>query len=261
MTINPFDPVLARGHTRRIRDLVLVGIDENSVMCIACDSSGGFGSKPQDFRHADGFDVGYAVAKIPLMEVLSAGAEPVVLIDNLCVEMTPSGLPILEGIRAACAASGFDIEISGSDETNIPTVQTGLGATVLAMLDRSRSRLLSSEDGDVLVIVGSPLGGDADLATFREGDENVAGIATIIELLRRHGVHEILPVGSRGIAFEAGELASGVGLSAVLRADSGVDLQRSGGTSTVVVCTVAASALAGLLESVPGSQVVGHLTQ
>ena len=256
---SPFDANLALGQTLRVRDLVLMGLTPNEMICIACDSSGGYGSKPNDVRAASGEEVGFAVAKVPLMEVLAAGAQPRVLIDNLCVEMHPSGLPILAGIREACRATGYDFDISGSDETNFPTAMTGVGTTVIALLRRDLNRLASSRAGDVLVAVGTPLGGSPETADYRDSDPEVAGIQTVLDLLAIDGVHELLPVGSRGIAYECGELARTSDLVLDMVPDAPVDLQRSAGASTAVVCSTTAEAAAALSRTLPHACVVGYL--
>lgn len=255
----PFDSSLEPGQTRRFRDLVLLHIAAEEIVCIACDSSGGYGPKPNDVRAASGFDVGFAVAKVPLMEVLAAGATPRALVNNLCVEMKPTGLPILDGIRAACALTGYDVEVTGSDETNIPTTTTGVGTTVIALLDRAANRLGSSRAGDQLLVVGKSLGGDPEHADYREGDNAVAGIDTILAMLAADGVHEILPVGSRGIAYECGELASAAGLTYDLKPNPGVDLIRSAGASTAVICSVDPGVVGAAELRAATSKVTTHI--
>jgi hypothetical protein len=182
--------------------------------------------------------VGFAVSKVPLMEVLAAGAVPRVLVDNLCVELDPFGRRILEGVRAACAATGYEVAITGSDETNFPTVMTGVGTTVVASLSRDRSRLGTTRIGDEVYAVGQPLGGIDPEGAYDSAAVDVAGIDTVLRLLSTAGVREILPVGSRGIAYEAGELAATAGAALDWDPTCTVDLTRSAGASTAVVCSV-----------------------
>lgn len=256
---SPFDAPLAAGQAGRYRDLVLLGISRDTMICIAADSSGGYGAKPHDVRFAEGHEVGYAVAKVPLMEVLAAGAHPRVLINNLCVEMDPTGIPILEGLRAACAEAGGEIEVSGSDETNIPTTTTGVGTTVVAILSREQCRLGTSRPGDLLVAVGLPLGGQPATATYQEGSREVSSIRTVARLLRIAGVHEVLPVGSRGIAYETRELAACVGQKAKFFSNTAIDLSRSAGASTTVICSVDPTAVDELASVNKVTTVYGSL--
>jgi hypothetical protein len=244
---------------RSVRDLTLVRIDENTELCIACDSSGAYGEKPQDVRSASGFDVGFAVSKVPLMEVLAAGAVPRVLVDNLCVELDPFGLRILDGVRAACAATGYEIAITGSDETNFPTVMTGVGTTVVASLSGDRSRLGTTSVGDEIYAVGQPLGGVDPEGAYDSGAEDVAGIDTVLRLLSTAGVREILPVGSRGIAYETGQLAATIGGDLDWDPSCTVDLARSAGASTALVCSVEVQAREEFLRAFPRASRVATL--
>lgn len=222
----------------RFRDLVVMDTGAGVQMIIACDSSGAIGPKPSDHLRWSGEDLGRSAVKVPIMEVLAAGATPVLVVDNLCVEMDPTGRAILGGIRDACAVLDTMPVITGSDETNMPTIQTGIGVTVVGVVSEERCLLGSSQPDDLLLAIGLPLGGSD--GESMDGDERAAGIQTVKALVGTAGVHEVLPVGSRGIAYEAGELARTAGLKFVPALNPGIDTARSAGSSSVVIVAVSA---------------------
>lgn len=228
----------AAGVVERFRDLLLTRVGESTAIVVACDSSGAIGPKPNDHLQWTGRDAGRTATKVPVMEVLAAGATPIMVVDNLCVEMDPTGQDILRGVMDVCEELAQLPAVTGSDETNMPTIQTGIGITVIGVLERDRSRLASSVAGDVIYAIGLPLGG-ADGAT-PNGSPDAASVTTVRSLLEHGGVHEILPVGSKGIRYEMGELARTADLEVIPRPDSGIDLDRSAGASAVVLVSIPA---------------------
>lgn len=221
---------------RRVRDLVVTEIGDVSLV-LATDSNASTGNKPGDYLQQDPEITGYSAAKVPLMEVLASGATPYLLVNNLGVDLATTGQSLLRGIRRLLDETAIELMITGSDESNMPTVQTGMGVTILGVAPTGTLRLGSAQAGDVLWVVGnrrSGLPGD-------EYDEGAGGIATahhVLDALRMSGVREVLPVGSHGIAFECAELATTAGLRAELRTDTAADLEMSAGASTcfVVAC-------------------------
>jgi hypothetical protein len=230
---------------RRARDLVLVELPDRTLV-IAADSNAAIGDKPGDALAQDPILTGYSAAKVPLMEVLASGATPFLLIDNLCVELEPTGLQILRGIRSALDDAGLEVMVTGSDESNMPTVQTGLGVTVIGAAAPGELRLGDIRPGDELWVVGrraSGLPGD-EYAALEAG---VARPRSVVDAVAIPGVHEILPVGSHGIAHECRELAADGGVELAWDPDIAADLERSAGASTCFLVAVEPGA-AGLLE-------------
>lgn len=246
--------VAPKNAVRRVRDLLLFDAGPDTLVVVACDSSGAIGPKPHDVLPWAGEKVGRAAAKVPLMEVLAAGAQPFILVNTLAVEMDPTGRAILEGIEAVCRLLPAMPVITGSDETNMKTCATGIGITVLAVASRTDLRLGSSRSRDGVWVVGLPLGGSG--SSTPDGGEATAGVDTVQQLMVVPGVHEVLPVGSRGIAYEAGELAATADLVLELDERSGIDLHRSAGASTcVVVSAMSELDLSEYVESLPVTRV------
>ena len=67
----------------RLRDLLLADIPASRLV-IACDTIGGIGPRPDDSYPADPVWCAHLGARVPLLEVLCAGARPLVLVDTLC---------------------------------------------------------------------------------------------------------------------------------------------------------------------------------
>jgi len=68
--------------TRRFRDLLV--FEATGSLVIACDSIGGIGPKPADTIAADARTTAHFGVRVPLLEVLCAGARPIALVDTLC---------------------------------------------------------------------------------------------------------------------------------------------------------------------------------
>lgn len=236
------DSVVARGWVypgiklERFRDLTLIYPgEEGPVMVVACDSAGGVGPKKGDTVRVPARVVGKFTARVALMEVMAAGTVLVCLVNNLCVEPEPTGREILAGIREEAGLVGLDdISITGSMERNIPTVQTGVGITVLGLARPGMLRLGRSLSGHRLVCVGVPLVGEEVV----KADDRIMDLPALKALLGLPYVREVLPVGSGGIGREAANLARGAGCELALHAGISLDLARSAGPATCVLVTL-----------------------
>jgi hypothetical protein len=219
----------------KCRDLVLVGVPGGpEILVIACDSLGGIGSKEGDVVKVPGYVVGRFAARVPLMEVMAVGAMPFVLADNLCTEMDPSGMEILQGIEDEVKQAGLesDVAITGSTEENIPTIQTGLGITVVGIVGKPENLNIGcARSGHLVACVGLPkVGHEVGL-----DDPEIADLPMLRKLLQLDYISELLPVGSKGLAYEANLLAQTAGLSFTPVADPPLDMTKSAGPATCVL--------------------------
>lgn len=229
---------------RQFRDLTLIPLCHDELLVIACDSLGGIGPKQHDMVKVPAEIVGQYTVRGPLMEVLAAGARPMAVINTLGVEMMPTGAAIVQGIRKELVLSRLPAEIlvTGSTEENVKTCQTALGITVLGKASRSELRLGKSFAGDVVACLGKPLVGEEVLLGAP------ADTQLLFELLALPWLHEILPVGSKGIGHEARALAAGADLTLALALDLKLDLEKSAGPSTCLLVTLAEKQLSALQE-------------
>lgn len=222
----------------KARDLSLLNLIGDLVMVISCDSNAAIGEKPNDHLKQSYSEMGRSAIKVPLMEVIAAGAVPVLIINTLCVEMNPAGRKIIKAIGQELVRAGIDpaIQLTGSTEDNTVTTQTGIGITVIGMATKNSLRLKRTGAGDAIVCVGVPKSGIK--VPYCEDDDDIAQVGTIIKLNKLSYIHEILPVGSKGVRFEAEELAGYSGLKFMENRLNKIDLESSAGASTAVLVSL-----------------------
>lgn len=224
---------------RLVRDLTIWS-DGGLLYVVACDANASVGELPNDFLRRPPEEAGYNAAKVALMEVVASGAWPFLVTNTLCGPLDDYGSRVLAGIVQALDEVGSDAPINGSDETNMETSQTGVGVTIVGRAPVQQVRLGSSLAGDAVVCLGRPK--DGVRVPYREGDDDVAAPRDVVALLETD-VHEILPVGSKGVAYEVEQLAVTAGLAAVMEPRISFDVQASAGASTCVLASVPAEAV------------------
>lgn len=215
-----------------MRDLTLFETTPGEYLVVACDSDGGIGEKPRDVVRVSAEAVGAFAVRVPLFEVLACGAAPFLVVDCLSVEMEPYGARILAAIREYARGAGLteDAQFNGSSEENVPTEQTGVGVSVLGLVRVADFFPGCSRAGDVVACAGVPKSGPR--YTLSPEDPELLSLAELMAIRRRPLVRDVLPVGSRGVAYEAGELARSAALEYVPDPTPGVDLRQSAGPST-----------------------------
>lgn len=237
----------------RYRDLTILDIGEKKLI-FACDSSGGIGSKKGDTIKIDNESLGRFLAQVPFFEILAIGAKPSYVFLPIANEMETTGEEIIQGVKEIMAKAGLDpLAINGSTEENIPTLETGAGITVLALVDGSFSFPRALEN-DYVFALGLPKVG-------REVLEDRGEIMTLhnLKLLRELPfVGDILPVGSRGIGQEALDMARSHGLDIEFLIEGDL-LTKSAGPSTVVLCSARARYREELSELGLPVNIVGRL--
>ncbi len=218
------------------RDLTVLEIVEDILLVIACDSLGGIGPKREDRVRVSAELVGSYTSRVALMEVLSVAAQPISIINTLSVEYEPTGRKILNGIREEAGKIGLDSEkiINGSTEENIETSQTGMGVTVIARVDKDKLKMATSKADDLIIAIGLPLVGEE--VVCNEGQ--IADLFDLQQLLKFKEVHEIIPVGSQGLAYEANILAKMSGLDLIIEENGRIDLNKSAGPATTLLAAI-----------------------
>jgi hypothetical protein len=241
---------LSKNLISTVRDLTLIDISQEIKLVIACDSDGGIGSKPQDIVQVPERILGRFAVRVPLMEIFASGAIPAVVVDTLAVEMNPSGIAIIEGIREELVLAGLDADqmLTGSTEDNVPTVQTGLGVVVVGFVSEEDFNPGGSKDQDVVVCVGMPKSAPEDQVDL--DDPDIADTICVRTLASLGYVHDILPVGSKGVVHEQAELAKSAELELLSETDPGIDIHKSAGPSTCILVSLAMSDLNNLRKSI-----------
>jgi hypothetical protein len=193
--------------TSKVRDLTIWKVTEDNWVVIATDSLGGIGQQPCDEVSALPQDVGYFTARVVLFELMAAHVTPNIIINTLSVGGAYAG-KIVEGIREAIleAGLGHDFPITGSSEDNVPAKLTALGVTALGSVNRQAFWPGKAQPEDEVWLVGMPKSAPSDKVSRH--DTTSVSFAQLIALQKIPNLHEILPVGSKGAWFEAGQIAS-----------------------------------------------------
>jgi len=227
----------------RCRDLTLLDLGGDQYLVVACDSDGGIGNKPQDTVRVSEELAGTFAVRVPLFEVIACGAEPFLVVDCLSVEMEGTGERIIAAIKAYSARAGIvaDEQFTGSTEDNVPTVQTGIGVTVLGLADKVRFFPGTSERGDAVLCAGVPKSAPRHRLTLE--DPEMLSVEDLMALRASLRVRDVLPVGSKGVLREATELARSASLRFVPADGHGLDPEQSAGPSTCVLLSVSPEGL------------------
>lgn len=144
------------GPPRTLRDLTVLPLGVDLLLVVACDSVGGIGSKPADSHYVAAADTAHFAARVPLLELLAAGARPALVVDTLCVESEPTGAAMAAAVRELAVAVGLDdpAAVTGSTEDNVITQATGVGVTVIGSARPTDLRVGRSGPGDDVVCLG-----------------------------------------------------------------------------------------------------------
>lgn len=243
---------------KKIRDLSLIDINEKCTMVIACDSCGGIGIKEGDSLKVPTIYVGKFTVRVAIMEVMCSGAEIITITNAVCNEMYDTGAEVIKGIEEELKMAGIsDMTLTGSTEENFKTISTGIGITAIGMANKKNLKVNSIKEEAVIVSIGIPKVGNE--INFVKDDEIVCYEA-IKKLVKSEDVYEIVPVGSKGIAYEAEILAKNNGYKLEFKENSIVDIRKSAGPSTCVIAAVNLEKLNELENSFKNVNLIGYLT-
>lgn len=244
---------------RTRRDLLLLRVSRDRLLTVSCDAAGGIGSKPHDKVRAHPRLLGKMTARVALMELLAIGASPIAITGTLSVEPKPTGDQVVKGMLAEVRYARLrNVQILASSEKNVKVGQTGIGVTAIGFVSTSNLKMGLCRSGDEVVAVGEPHVGQEVLRG--EASRKIADTLDIIKIREKSFVHEIIPVGSRGILKEARTLAKDSDLSIRLLKSQRVDLKKSAGPATVLVCALRAGSfrkVEALLHK--PTRVIGYL--
>jgi hypothetical protein len=220
---------------RNIRDVLIKKLG-NYFLIISCDSSGAIGPKNGDILKVNGEILGKHMVRSALMEVLSVRAKPICISCGLCVEPEPTGESIIRGIKEEMIKVGLNPneDLVISTEKNFSTNQTGLGITAIGFASKKDLLIGKSKKNDLIISIGLPSVGKEVL----ENRNSIIEIEDILTLLSMDFIHGIIPVGSRGILYEANILAKESNLKLKFFNDIKLDIRKSAGPSTVVLVTL-----------------------
>jgi selenophosphate synthetase-related protein len=244
-------------NSRSVRDLTVIQLTDTYSLVMAVDSDGGIGSLDGDTIKCDPYQLGRFAMRVPLLELLSCGAIPIAAFDMLTIPMIGPGEEIVRGVRDELNHAGLpaDFPLSGSTEDNVPTIMTGIGTTIVGMVDDIDFRPSTSLTGDIIICAGIPKSAPEDIVLL--DDPQIINQKDVLDLINIEGVHEILPIGSKGIEYEAGQMAKLASLTFVSDSEMDVDISKSGGPSTCVIVSCTSEGLVNIRNkiSVPINKV------
>ncbi|MBU5437301.1 hypothetical protein KQI42_04730 [Tissierella sp. MSJ-40] len=219
------------------RDLTLIDINSDQFLVVSCDSSGGIGNKENDMVKVSPEIIGYYTTQVALMEILSFGAKPVTIVNTLSVEMNDTGKQIIDGIKQALEPLDFDMSnlITGSTEENIPVTQTGMGITIIGIVNKEEWKKPYTQPGLFCVVVGLPKVGHEVAA---DNNKTIMNTSKLLKLKEKEYIKEILPVGSKGILYELEQIAKTNNINFELEENINIDLKKSAGPSTCVLISI-----------------------
>lgn len=216
----------------KLRDLNYFSFD-GTMLVFACDSSGSVGQAPSDRFPETPEQSGVAQIKVPLSEMIGCGAEVLAVYMDFCYGETAFHKGFLKGLLGEMRSVGLsESQLSVQYGAPFKAQYSASGATAVGLIKEGAMRAGSSQAGDVVYAVGLPIEKD-----FHEKQLSVEIVNKIAKL---SCIHEILPCGSRGIRYEAGELAATSGLTfregsnAILRPQA----ELSCGAAAVVLVTL-----------------------
>lgn len=244
----------------RYDDLQLIDMGEDYLI-IACDSSGAIGNKEMDLIQLEPELAGYYAAIVPMIEVMAVRGSIISVVDTLSVEMEPTGRRIIDGISQALLEAGVrGNPLTGSTEDNIPTKMTGIGVTVIG----KASKGLFSKDipqNSVIVVIGKPKMGQQFLqeeVIERRGE--VLNLSLMKSLIQDHRILDMIPVGSKGIAYELNNLMKRHNVKADIQSTKNkesLDLKVSAGPSTCLVAILKEDQVEEFMKDYPMSTRLG----
>ncbi|WP_026672688.1 hypothetical protein [Alkalihalobacterium bogoriense] len=208
-----------------MRDVSFIPIDGKEELVIATDCAGAIGEKPEDEVKVPLEVVSYYTARVAMMECVSVGATPfAVVLQNFAGD--DSWEKIKGGIQQACSELGLqNIKITGSSESNFHFKQTAIGISVLGKVDSEEKRIAITPPTARFAVIGKPLVGNEVI----EQANDVLSLSLFHSLL--DFTYEMIPIGSKGIAYELNELMKDNELQAT-NIKSTLALTKSAGPAT-----------------------------
>jgi len=230
----------ARFELSQCRDVTLLQVNPGEYLLFASGSLGGIGSKPHDTLQVPADVASYACARVALMKIVALGGTPMFLINTLSVEMNPTGRHAIEGIHRQMDELGLDrsFALIGSTEENMPVEQTSMGVTAVGGAVENDIGFGSTQHLDAILCVGLPKSAPDDQVSF--DDPEVLKLSTLRRLAEHPAVHEVVPVGSRGIDAELEDLMRLTDLTLQYEADIPIPLDKSAGPVTCALVMLAA---------------------
>jgi len=237
----------------QFRDLTLLPLSTTEQLVIACDSSAGIGAKQADMVSVPTEVMSAYCLRVPLLELLCFGAQPLMVIDTVGNEMQPTGEKVITGLRQELAKADLaTLPLNGSTEDNMTTITTSVGVTVIGKSALKQRKQYSS----LLVYqLGTPYVGEQVVAHL----DTIFAYQEVRRLQQIVGVVDLLPVGSKGIRDEMGQLATTQKLTPKWVVTDDAEFSQSAGPATVLLIAIVPAAQAELQRAFPTVRLIAEL--
>lgn len=232
---------------KRYRDLTIMDMREKSLV-FSCDTSSSSGEKPSDYLNVSPELTARYCLRVALIELLAINADPTMTFNLLGNELNPTGEKMIEGIQSELKLAGFsEVMQNGSTEENMPTSMTSVSVLLVGEVSNDEILINKAKAGNLVVQVGRRAVGTEVL----EFENKMIRYEDVKKLRSLPEVKEIVPVGSKGILYEAETLAGVNGLSFKLDNDLQDDpeLNKSAGPASTVLIAVEEEILDTILET------------
>ncbi|MDQ7093463.1 alpha-ribazole kinase [Desulfosporosinus sp. PR] len=216
----------------RGRDIEVVAINPEQYLVASCDSCGAIGLKILDVVQVPWTITGRLTARVALLEILAVGAGPQVMTVAISNEPQPTGEELLKGVNEELAFAGLTLPMAISTEKNMKTQETALGISVVGLVGQKQLRIGTSQPGDEVFCLGLPKVGPE---AANPEDPEIIQLMHLKRLLGISEIHDMIPVGSRGIRAEADQLASNSHSRLLVDPSCPLNLAKSAGPSTCLI--------------------------
>lgn len=189
------------------------------------DNAAAIGEKSQDVVAASDKLTAYLTARVTFLEQLAANAIPThILLANFSGD--DAWERYVAGIEQVFDEIGLvRPHVSGSSESNIPTMQSGLSITMLGEIQKP---VMHERSNLIWYTYGLPLVGNEVL----EQPENVAQLQPIFDAWHEGVVQQVWPVGSNGLQAEFSRLFGDK------KVKSSLDVEKTAGPCSVILLGV-----------------------
>lgn len=238
--------------TNKYRDLSILPVSQEKWLVIACDSSAGIGEKAEDAVRIDPAVTAAFCLRVPLMELICYGATPIAVIDLIGNEKEPTGDQMLKGIKAELTRAELStISLNGSTEENMPTKTSSVGITVIAEITAGKENFVLQEACSLLQL-GEPYVGEMVV----KNQHTIFSYPLVKTLRQEVGVLDMLPVGSKGIRYEAQLMTENSDFQVEFLTEENLDC--SAGPATVILLAVRLEEEADILARYTDLKKIGE---
>lgn len=240
----------------QVRDLSVVDVPGGCILT-SCDISAGFGEKAHDGLVVTPEVTARLTLRVALLEMIASGADVVSVSDVVGAEMEPTGRRIIIGLKEELSKANLNhIELNGSTEENMKVTQTSVGVLVTGFATKAALKLINVHEAAVLFAFGEPIVGEEVLQKMTEMPDYLL----VKKLVADSSVLEVVPVGSKGILYEANLLAKLN--NRVFKETSSLDeisLNKTAGPASVILAAVKKRDRSIFEKHFSGAQYLGEL--